>query len=39
MMRYLISQVWREQTTEINADLFENASDNMRQRQVVKNIK
>jgi len=36
MMRYLISQVWREQNTEINVCLrvFENASGNMRQSKI-----
>jgi len=29
MMRYLISQVWTEQNTEINVHLFENASGNI----------
>jgi len=28
MMRYLISQVWREQNTEVNVHLFDNANDN-----------
>jgi len=32
MMRYLISQVWREQDTEKNVHLFENASEHMRQK-------
>jgi len=31
-MRYLISQVWREQDTEKNVHLFENASEHMRQK-------
>jgi len=34
----LISQVWREQNTEINVHLFENASD-MRKKTSLKNIK
>jgi len=39
MMRYLITQVRREQNTEINVHLFENTSDNMRQRTKWKYIK
>jgi len=32
----LISQVWRDQNTEINVYLFKNASDDMKQKQVQK---
>jgi len=33
MMRYLISQVWREQNTEIDVHLFDNANDNRIKKQ------
>jgi len=39
VMRYLISQVWREENTEINLRMFENASSNVKQKTKWKNVK
>jgi len=39
MIRFLISQVWRERNTEINVHLCENASDSSRQKTSLKNFK